>query len=112
MTTSYTEAHLTGTLVGTIWMPTRECQKRIDIDLNRERSRYSERAGSLRHIIVGVVADGDFQSCALTGDSVITLKRIRIDGGRKTIKVRTIPLKQFKSVRDCIALRRNTWSHT
>lgn len=113
MSTSYTEARLVGTLVGAIWMPHRECQKRVDVDLNRERSRYSssERAGSLRHIVVGVVADGDFQSCSLTGDSVIILKRIRIDGGRKTIKVRKIPLKRFRSVRDCIALRRNTWSN-
>jgi hypothetical protein len=105
MKTRTITSQIRGTVVGPIWWPVGEdMQKHVRVDLTRERDRFTERAGSLRHMVINIVADGDFQSASLTGDSeLIVTCTSRGPNGTVSQKSRFIPLAKIKSIADCVA---------
>ena len=96
-------AVLYGTLIGKIWMPAIECTKDVQVDLTRERERLTpNRGGSLRHMIVRICADGDFQSSNLSDDSVIEVTCWSRRGDTVIKRSKMIPITKFKDIQDCV----------
>lgn len=96
-------ATLYGTLVGRIWMPAQVCSLDISVNLNRERDRYRERGGCLRHMLCGISNDGDFQSASFTPDSFIRITSTRVVGNQTWTRSRDILIQDFAGMEDLIA---------
>ena len=104
---SQTSVTLHGTLVGRIWMPSREYSKPVTCDRQRD-FRYSD--GSLptaREMVLHATNDGDFQSCQLTADSYFKFERDRYapNGCTRIRRTKVRLVTEFPSIADCIDSR-------
>ena len=97
------ESKLIGTLRGRIWMPDIVCTKDVSINLSDMRARYvGGPAGTFRHAMCSIAADGDFQSASLTRDSAVLVESRRWINEVLVRRTRFIPITKFKSVRDLL----------
>lgn len=95
---------LAGTIVGKIWMPCAECT--LEVELTERDFRYSDNSRpTIRDFALRATNDGNFQSAALTADSVFIFERIRQTARTTTISRRVVPVTAFKSIQDCVDAR-------
>ena len=97
-----TTFHLTGYLVGDIWMPQAECYRPLSYNLTRESARFTS-PGTLRDHVLAATSDGDFRSAQIA-DGYLVCERVyttRGSNGRVT-RTRAWPLSRFPSIADCI----------
>lgn len=97
-----TQVTIRGYLVGNIWMHNAECWKEIKYDVTHKNELYvNGYASSFRDHVVSILADSDFQSCAIAqGEVVITMTGCR--GNARRVVTHAYPLSRFPSVADCL----------
>ena len=102
MTTKFA---IIGAIIGDIWMPATECWKDVTRVFTRSKAniRRSDEAATLRDMVLAVTNSGDFQSCSLTGDSVLRVTRETWSKGRRVTRQRWWDLTLFPSIADCVA---------
>jgi len=101
--TTKTTITLTGTVIGTIWMPCAECWK--DVNIDNGDFRFSDGGKpTARDFALKAVCDGDFRQCKLSADSEFTFRKNHYaDNGRLAKTTwRTIPASAFPSISDMI----------
>ena len=102
-------AKLIGRLEGVIWMPAVVSRKCVSVNLTDDRRRLTpRRAGSLRHMVVDIVSDGDFRLCKLSQDSCIEVTSITHSLTSSMRPVRHVRTKifyvsEFPSIADLVA---------
>jgi hypothetical protein len=89
------QVEISGTLIGTIWMPSTICTKEFRMNLTIERNRFTDKSLSISEAIQRVCNDGDFQSCSI---AEATLK-ITYWIGNKTIG-KYFDISRCKSIKD------------
>ena len=98
------QSTLHATIYGRIWMPAAICSKHVNYDLTSRRDRLvPNRAGSLRHMLLDCLNDGDFQSCQFAPGAAINVKITSHYPGRKTKTIeRWFDLGDFADAADLI----------
>ena len=91
-----TRYEIIGGIIGPIWLPGPECWKPVNVSYDRAQ-------GPLREMALRAIDDEDFQTCRLTGDSVLRITREKRDNGRMTSRSRWWNLTAFPSIADCVA---------
>ena len=103
--TVHTSVEVRGIIAGRIWMPAATCGKPFKV-LNQ---KYPHRAGddlqneraTLRDMVLRVTNNGDFQSCQVIDAQVTFRRTVQTTTGTK-IRTRSMDIRQFPSVADCV----------
>ena len=102
------EIQLYGSIAGTIWMPSLECEKDFNVRLERIPRNSTIRTAhahgwtwqitNLRDALLTITNDGDFQSCSITWAVLVVTRR----KGNRSI-TRTWELRGRGENSDCFA---------
>lgn len=99
-------AYISGAICGALWWPAGALAGTpVNINLERERHRFADRAGlTFRDMLLHVLAEkgGDFQGAEFSADTVIRVERVKVEGSMRTVHVREREISQIKGCDDLV----------
>lgn len=98
---TYTEVTINGTLGGSIWMPSVTCGKYFKLSNQQYPFGGLHGKATLRDMVLCATNDGDFQSCSIA-EATVTFTRTRETATGRIVRRRTMDIRQFPSVADCV----------
>lgn len=96
----FTHVSISGIIAGDIWMPCVTCTKPFTV--GEQDFRYSDGSRpSIRDMVLQATNDGDFRGASIL-DATVVFERISMDSPTKIIRERSMDIRLFPSVADCV----------